>query len=367
MRHPSRTPRHVPSLKPMRRPTPIGGAPRIPMPGESRSEDPFTQGDVAERRGDLLGAGVAYAAVAESADPAVAAAACFRLGRIAWRQGRLEDALTLYERARSHAADAELDEIRASAENGIGAVHSERGAYAQARACYRVALGITRDDRLRARIQLNQGVLAAVEGQVDEARDLYAKAVTLFETTGDDPGLAVALRNLGMLEGSRGGWEVAAECYARCLVLWERQGDCQMIAKVLLNLAELACARGAAAEALPSVERSLALYTEAGDERGRCEAFRWMGHALRRLERRALSAEALRESVRLARRMQSSVQEAEAARELAQLQLDEGNTEGAVRWLARARERYRVAGASREAKEVAQEMELLLPSAPAQS
>src|SRR4029078_578427 len=109
-------------------------------------------GEAAEQAGDLVQAAAAYQAALDQPDLAVVAGGDFHLGRVAWRQGRYEAAIAAYEEARSLAVQIGSDEIRARAENGIGAVHYARGAYAQARASYGVALEFTKVPSLRAKI-----------------------------------------------------------------------------------------------------------------------------------------------------------------------------------------------------------------------
>ena len=312
------------------------------------TRDDIRAGEDAERRGDLAEAARAYERAAEQQVPAVRADALFHLGRIAWRTGRYEDAVRRYEQARALAQDAGDEETRARSENGIGAVHYARGAYAQARACYASSLELTKDDSLRGKILLNLGVIANIEGDFEDARQKYRRSLETFDRAGDESGRALVLHNLGMLHADQERWDEADEAYSRCLEICERQGNRPMVANVLLNRAELLCARGDLDAAVAHADRALAIHTEVGDAVGRGEALRWRGDAYRRLGRREQAERSLREAVRIAQQHGVTLLEAEASRELASVREADGDAAGAVKWLERARKGFVTLGAQRD-------------------
>jgi tetratricopeptide (TPR) repeat protein len=316
------------------------------------SDVDLTRGEEAERRGDLVAAANAYTAAATSADLRVVGAATFRLGRISWRQGRFDDALRLYERARALASDLGDDELVASVENGIGALHCERGAYVQARASYLVAIERTGQPALRGRVLLNLGVLANILGDLDEARSCYSKSIDEFEKVDDAEGLALVHHNLGMVHADRSDWVAAEESYEKALAVSERLGMRQMVANVLLNRAEVLCARKRAAAALASSERALALFEELGDQGGRAEAHRWKGRALMLLADASGAKQWLQEAVRLATQLGTPLLESEASRDLGELCLALDDREGAGTWLKRALKGFETLGARLEAAAV---------------
>src|SRR5947209_8701082 len=120
-------------------------------------------GEAAELSGDFLGAAAAYQSALGDRDPLVVADAEFHLGRVSWRQSRLDEAVSHYEAARAGALQHGDDELRARIENGLGAVHYARGEFEQARACYSVALELTTDDTQRGRVLLNLGAIANIQ------------------------------------------------------------------------------------------------------------------------------------------------------------------------------------------------------------
>ena len=199
------------------------------------ADELLAQGERAEQAGDLPGAIAAYEAVDESGAPAPAALAAFRLGRISWRQSRYEAALSEFERARIRALQLDDREFCARAENGIGAVYYARGEYKQARNWYRQALTRTTDDGMRARIHLNLGVIANIEGDLEEARKNYVESGRVFSEVRDVEGEALALHNVAMLHSDLAQWTEANVAYERCLELFERLGNAAMVANVLVN------------------------------------------------------------------------------------------------------------------------------------
>lgn len=314
--------------------------------------DLLREGEAAELRGDHVAAAAAYKRALSTTDQRLIGEATFRLGRVAWRQGRLDDAAEMYERARTIASEVKDDELRAAAENGIGSVHCQRSALTQARASFRVALDLTQSPALRGRIQVNLGVLATLEGDAASARELYQRGAQAFQLANDDAGLALALHNLGLLHADAREWPEADEAFERCLALAERTGDRQLVGAVLLNQAELACARERPADALACCERAVALFTELGDEVGRAMAMRWKGEAFRRLRRPEDALPLLRDAIRLAGRLQLPLLEAESARELGLLHMAGGDGTSASKWLRRALVRFKTAGAEAAAAEV---------------
>ncbi len=324
----------------------------MPMMASDRQPDPgstLADGEAAEARGDYVQAAAAYTRVAESGDPATAAEGLFRLGRVSWRQGRYDDALAWYERARSAAREGAAPDLEARAENGIGAVHYSRGEYAQARASYQLAMERTKDPVLIGQLMLNLGVIANIEGNLENALWHYLRSRSLFRDNGHQAGEALALHNLGMVYADRDEWEAAGDAYEQCLGLCEYQGNRPMIAKVLLNQAEVFVARQAFDRAVRNCELSMSISIEIGDEVERGEAYRWLGYT-HRIAGNAVEAErALVEAAHVAQRFRVKLLEAEASRELWELKRTTGDAD-AGRWRDRALVLFRELGAEREVR-----------------
>jgi tetratricopeptide (TPR) repeat protein len=309
-------------------------------------------GERAELAGDYLAAGAAYRAVAALPDEALAADAHFHLGRLAWRQGRLDAAAEAFESARVLAERADDTELHARVENGIGAVQYARGDFAAARRAYAAASARTHDDAMRGKIVLNLGVIENTEGNFAEAHAHYDRAYELLQRSGDRASAALALHNRGMVEVDLARWEEADASFVASLALSEETDNREMVAKTLVNRSAVLVERLEMREAIALCDRAIAIYGQVGDEVGRGEALRWRAHALGRagehLEAERNAAEAMHIAVRSGARLL----EAESARDLGVLRGLLGDRAGATKLLRRALALFTELGARREAVEV---------------
>ena len=293
-------------------------------------------GERAETAGDYVAAGAAYRAVAALPDEALAAEAHFRLGRVSWRQGRFDAALSAFESARALAERGSWSELQARVENGIGAVHYARGDYREARLAYAAAQARTHDDAMRGKIILNLGVIENIQGDLDAARAHYERAYLLFMETGDLESATLALHNRGMVEADLAQWEAADASFFAALDLATDAGNSEMIAKTLVNRSEVLVARGALRDAVEHCDRALRIYATIGDEAGRGEALRWRAHALGRAGDLAAAERSASEAMQIAVRAGARRLEAETARDLGVLRGLMGDRVGGGKLLRRA-------------------------------
>src|SRR5471032_3107998 len=141
-----------------------------------RPSEQLSVGQIAEARGDYVAAATAYRALLSASDSRTAAEASFLLGRVSWRQGRLDAALEAYETARTSCERLGDTELQARVQIGLGAVHYARGEHDSARRAYAEAQTLTSEPTLRARILLNLGVIESAEARHAEARDHHDRA-----------------------------------------------------------------------------------------------------------------------------------------------------------------------------------------------
>ncbi len=310
----------------------------------------------AEESGDLVGGAAILEPLLQNDDPRRAAEVRLHLGRVMWKQGRLDEAVRLCREVSSLALRIGADDLRAQADNALGVLHTTRSEYVQAKASYDSALERTRDPVTRGKIVLNLGVIANIEGKLDQARQHYEQARSLFKHAGDDRHEAMALHNMGMLHSDTGEWDEADDALARALVLFEGHGNRPMIANVLVNQSEVACGRGRPEEAIRLCDLALRMYEELGNETGRCEALKWKGHGLRLLGEGAGAAEILVEALRIAKRLRLKLLEAETARELGCSLMARGDAVAGRRVLERALRLFVALGAERDAEAVREEL-----------
>jgi len=324
----------------------------------------LAEGDEAERRGDLPAAIAAYRRLSASEVAAPAVQGLFRLGRVAWRQGRLDDALELYERARAAAIELGDDDLRAAIENGVGSVFCQRGIFTQARASYAVASELAVSTALRGRIQINMGALALLLGDAEQARASYERAVELLDSISDEEALTIALHNLALAQAEEQDWDAAELSFERCRALAEKRADRSVIAGVLLNQAELRCEVERYPEALERSEKSLALFDEIEDENGRAAALRVQGEIHRKMHQLEEAEPRLKEAIRIAGRLQLLTLEAEAARELGMVKAARGDVASATKWLRRALARFSLMSADDQMHAIEEQLQALKPWRP---
>ncbi len=310
----------------------------------------------AEESGDLVGSAALLEPLLEHDDPRRAAEARLHLGRVMWRQGRLDEALRLCREVSAQALRIGADDLRAQADNAMGVLHTTRGEYVQAKASHQSALERTRDPVTRGKILLNLGVIANIEGRLDLARQHYEQAAVVFKQAGDDRDEALALLNTGMLHSDRCEWDEADDMLGRALALFEAHGNRAMIANVLVNQSEVACGRAHPEEAVRLCDLALQTYAGLGNEPGRGEALRWKGRALQQLGEGQSAEEVLGEALRIAKRLRLKLLEAETARELGGSLVARGELAGGRRVLERALRLFVELGAERDAEAVRSEL-----------
>jgi tetratricopeptide (TPR) repeat protein len=309
-------------------------------------------GERAETAGDYLAAAAAYRSVTGVANADLAAEAYFRLGRVTWRQGRFDLALSSFENARALAERAGARALLPRIENGVGAVHYARGDYAAARRAYALAESGTADPVMRGKITINLGVIENIEGNAQGALDHYERAYQLLTASGDTESAMLAVHNRGMAEADLGRWDEADASFQTAFSLATQASNQEMVAKTLVNRSEVLSERGALAEAVEHCDRALAIYAYVGDEVGRGEALRWRAHALARSGEHAAAERDATEALHIAVRAGAKLLEAEAARDLGLLRRAQGDRESAQKLLQRAAMLFTEIGARREAREV---------------
>ncbi len=310
----------------------------------------------AEETGELVGAAALLEPLLQHDDPHRAAEARLHLGRVMWKQGRLDEALGLCREVSAQALRIGADDLRAQADNAMGVLHTTRGEYVQAKASYHSALEQTRDPGTRGKILLNLGVIANIEGRLDLARQHYDQARVLLRQAGNDRDEALALHNMGMLHSDNGEWDEADDMLGRALALFESHGNRAMIANVLVNRSEVACGRGRPEEAIRLCDLALHMYAELGNEPGRCEALKWKGHGLQQLGDGRRAEEVLSDALRMAKRLRLKLLEAETARELGGSLMARGEAAAGRKVLERALRLFVALGAERDADAVRGEL-----------
>ncbi len=321
-------------------------------------------GERAETAGDFVAAAAAYRAVIAVPDEKLVAKAYFCLGRVSWRQGRYDAALSAFENSRVLAERIGDEELHARIDNGIGVVLRSRGDHAGARKAWGAAEQRTADNQLRSMILLNLGVVANVEGDFEEALDLYDRSYRISLANNDEASAMLALHNRGMVEADLKQWDEADSSFLAALRIANEKGNREMIAKTLVNRSEVLVARDRLSEALEHCDRALEIYSLVGDEVGRGEALRWRAQAIGGTGDLGEAERSAAEALQIAMRAGARLLEAESSRDLGVIRGLRGDRAGGAKQLKRALVIFNELGAKRESLEVA---ELLQRPTPARS
>ena len=226
------------------------------------------------------------------------------------------------------------DLLAAEAQNTLGGLDLTTGSLEGARRTFLQALEFGGSNReLRARVEQNLGILANIQGQLDEALTWYARSLEAYRSAGDEHGCAIAYHNLGMVSTDRGLFDEADRYFRESRAIAERTGDVYLQGLCLVNHAEVDVARQRFENARQDAEDALALFDQLGARGPKAEAYRVIGMAYRETSRPALAESRLRSAIELAIAAGSVLGEAEASRELALLYQAMGRNQKALRLL----------------------------------
>lgn len=146
--------------------------------------------------------------------------------------GRADDAL---ERLQLDVA-ALSDEQRGKLQNQRGIIHVETGELPEALEAFRGAREIHRaagDTASEGRVLVNMAAAASELGRLQEAEAWYADAWRLTKDTGQDLSSAIIEGNLGYVASRRGDFSAALEWYQRGRSSFSQLGDVDLLVAVL--------------------------------------------------------------------------------------------------------------------------------------
>lgn len=291
-----------------------------------------------ERQGPLPAAIDCYQraiAVAErSGAPAVLSEGLRRLAVVHQQRDESILAHELCERSYRVARDSGNHALAAEALNTLGGIHLSRGSLTEARCAFLQALDLGAACReLRARVTQNLGILANIQGHLDEALAQYQQSLQAYREAGDRHGCAIAYHNLGMVSADRGLLDEAGYYFHRSRTLAEREGDAYLQGLALVSQAEVDVARQRYENARQQAEEALVLFDSLGTPGAKADPYRVLGMVFRETGRPALAESRFRSACELAVSSGSVLSEAETSRELALLYQSQGRNQEALRML----------------------------------
>jgi len=276
---------------------------------------------------------VALGRILERDDGATALRLAPRLCRF-WRlRGYPGEARSWLERTLAAAGATDLTG-RAAAEYGLGHVSLELADIAAAERHFAVSRDLSEQIADQGAIAAALGGLALVAVNryaYDESRELSARALRLFQESGDLYGAAVSHYYLGMVAREQGDLAPAREHYAESLALWRERGEPGWTAATLQALGITLRMAGDDREAAALLEESQVLDEQLGDHYGLAVTAIERGHLARQANEPALAAERYVTALRHFMDVGASLGEVESLEWLAATAADLGEAQGALR------------------------------------
>lgn len=278
--------------------------------------------------------GAAIAAASDDQELAVLAEALRRLAVVLHQRDETGRAWELCRQSYRVACELGSDVLAAEALNTIGGLHLSSGALEEARRSFLKAIRLGAPSReLRARAEQNLGILANIQGDLEEALTWYQRSLEAYKECGDDHGRAIAYHNLGMVSLDAGAGPYAEKYFHHALELADRTGDVFLQGLCLVSMAELDVGRQRFENARELADDALARFDQIGAGGAKADAYRVLGMMFRESGRPVQAEARLRTAVSLASAAHSALNEAESLHELALLYQSTGRDQPALHTL----------------------------------
>jgi tetratricopeptide (TPR) repeat protein len=214
--------------------------------------------------------------------------------------------------------------------NQLGVAEVELGALDDAEDVFGRALELARndgDDLLVAHATNNMGAIANIRGHREEALALYQLAIPAYQRLGNVAGLAQSLHNMALSFRHLGQLARASEYEQRAMEYAVECASGFLVALAWRGRAELSLVLGDARLAEVGAQRAAAQFAEVSDPIREADALRVVGAARLTLQRVNDARTALDRGLSLAREHGSRLVEGETLRVLAECFVAQGDSE----------------------------------------
>lgn len=221
-----------------------------------------------------------------------------------FNQGRLQDALTIWEQALARYRALADRQGEAAALGSIGNAYYFQGQYDRAMEGYQQSLAIARDLGNRQGEAVALGGLGNTYyalGQYDRAIEAHQQSLALKQALGNRPGEATSWGNLGLVYYALGQYDQAIEAYQQALVIARDLGNRYVEANALGNLGMVYYDLGQYEQALGLQQQQLEIAQAIGDRQGEANAFSRLGTTLGGLGQYDRAVEAYQRSLTIVR------------------------------------------------------------------
>lgn len=259
-----------------------------------------------------------------------------RYGRFATFLGQYDKAQKVLQKARTHLQAADNVKEISLCSSYLAIVASFQGNYTQAMAEAQASLHLTEQiNHLPglAFVQNLRGTLAHRLGAYDDASRFYEASLQLRRQLGDQQGTAVALNNLGNLANAQQDYQTARRYYEESQLIFKEINHQPGQAATLGNAGVIAMRLGDLAEARRLCEESLVLKQTLGNRRSVSISLINLGEITCLLGEYDTSRRTYHEALRLTLTIQAQPLTLDALVGLANLLLEDAQSEQAVRLL----------------------------------
>jgi len=281
-------------------------------------------------------------------------------------RGQTTEAEPLFQRSLAVATRIKYESGRAHALNQMSSIALRRGDLTEAANTLSDALvlaGRSGETRLIGMIQQNLGIVADIRGNPAAALAHYRVALRVLEETKDPQAICWVLNNLGYLLVREGNFDEARDAFERALGLARARGDLLSEGILEANRAELRLIRGEFDDAYAGILRAFEIADQRDDDVRRAGALKLLG-AYQRLTglpteavdtlQRALTLSAVAEDALLGAEILyqfgvalHDMGDKDAARQVWGAALEAFERISARQWVGRARQRLSAGGTSR--------------------
>lgn len=281
------------------------------------------------------------------------------IGHLRANQNQWREAAQAYEESLQVCVRAGEVSAAAHAQNSLAILRFEQGELEQAAQDWESALEQAeqaQDTALVGMIYNNLGALANVQGRREQALAYYLDSIPYLEKHGEMRTLAGTYQNLGMTHADAARWAEAGKSYEKGARLAQQLGDVPLQTLIKLNRVELYLGLEDVPVAESLCRQVLQSYTQLNDRLGQADAHKFLGviHARQKAWKPAQTH--FEKSVRLARKFQSPLCEAEARFEYGRMLKQKGAAKTAHKHLQQALVLFTQLNAAAEIEKVKQEL-----------
>lgn len=184
--------------------------------------------------------------------------------------GAWQKALATYQEAISLCDTPDTIRFETEALRWIGHIYCMRSEWRQANEAYQHSLRLSREQKdivNEACATSSLGILAFEQGEIDRAAEHFEQGLALADKAGDLKLTAEIYNNLGAVENVRGKWADALAIYNKSLPVLEKLGETRTLAEIYHNIAMTYADMQRWADAGANYQESYALAKACGDLR----------------------------------------------------------------------------------------------------